>query len=496
MEIEYIIGLGGYFLVMLLIGFWVKDRIATAEDYLVAGRSFNTFFNSATLTSCFIGGAVVIAIPGTTYSVGIWNDGAMWGSIVSAGGGTLCLILAGLFYMPKLWRLKLLSLGDFFYDRFGRTAGILATCLMAFTFVFWIAVQVLVFAKVAGGILDWPFLVSIIVSVGVICAYTVMGGLWAVCMTDVVQVGLVLIGLAVLAPLTISEVGGWDAFVAGIPQDKAQILPTMDSARSGMVWVAAWMIIGLGSITSPDLMQRAFSAKTAKVARRSAMIAAALTIGTSIITIGLAFAGSMLISSGKIPGEAVAQDPELILPVLFKTILPTYLVVLFMGACLAAVMSAADSALLALAGMLSKNIVKDVFKPQISDRGLMQVSRGLVVLASLVGALIALSLPNAFTLVALCFDLILCCLFGPLTLGLYWKGTNGYGTVAGMLVGIFARVGVAGMIYGFSLENIAFAGDWYLFTLLSPLACIATMVVVSLLTQKINPPIPLKEHDA
>lgn len=495
MEYQYIIGLGAYFALMLGIGFWVKNKISTAEDYLVAGRSFNMFFNTATLTSCFIGGAVVIAIPGTTYSTGIWNDEFLWGSIISAGGGVACLVVAGLFYMPKLWRLKLLSLGDFFYNRYGHAAGLMATCLIAFTFVFWVAVQVLVFAKVAGSILGWGFVTSILVAVIVICAYTLMGGLWAVCMTDVVQVSLVVLGLCILTPLTIDAVGGWDTFVANIPKEKTQVVPHVASAKVFLAYFGAWIMIGLGSVTSPDLMQRSFSAKTPAVARNSAIAAALITWFTVGLVLCLTYAGEILINAGALPGDIINDDPELLLPLLFKTIMPTGLVVLFLGACLAAVISAADSALLALAGMLSKNIVKDVVKPDLSDKGLVTASRALVLTASVLATIIAISLPSAFTLLALCFDLILCCLFGPLTLGLYFKKTNAYGTIAGMIVGLFCRVVVAGFQSGFSLEGIALLDNWYLYTVLSPVACIVTMVVVSLLTQKQNPPIALQEHD-
>ena len=496
MEFKYLLGLGLYFILLILIGLWVKGKINTAEDYLVGGRSFNTFFNTATLTSCFLGGSVIVAVPGATYELGIWNDQALWGSLVNLGGGTVCLFIAGLFFMPQLWRLKLLSLGDFYYKRYGRATGILATFLISFTFIFWISVQVLVFAKIAGSILDWPFMLSIIISVTVICVYTMLGGLWAVCMTDVLQVSLVLIGLSILTPLTLDAVGGWESFIAAIPQEKTQFFPAEHSPKVWLAWIAAWVMLGFGSIATPDLTQRSFSAKSAKVARRSAFIAGTITVIALVVVTYLTYAGSILIDKGVIPGDAVARDPELILPVLFKSILPTGLVVLFLGACLAAVMSAADSALLALSGMVSKNIVKDLIKPDLGNEGLMQATRLLVLIASIAGAVIAVALPNALTLVALAFDLITCCLFGPLVLGLYWKKANGYGTIAGMLVAVLIRVVISGIQYGFTLEGIAFTGEyWFVYTLISPIACVLTIAAVSLMTQKANPPIALNTYD-
>ncbi len=489
MELKYLIGIGGYLALMLFIGYWVKNKISTAEDYLVGGRSFNTLYNTATVTSIALGGSVVVIVPGATYAYGIWNDELLWGSLINLAGGSIFLFIGAIFFMPKLWRLKLLSLGDFYYGRYSRTTGILATVLISFTFIFWVAVQVLVFAKVAGSILDWPFLLSIFVSVTVICAYTLMGGLWAVCITDIVQVGLILLGLVVLTPMAISAVGGWDAFVAGIPQEKMQIFPKTHTPEVWLAWIAAWVMLGLGSISTPDLSQRSFSAKSPEVARRSGLLAGTIVLISLIVVTGLAYATSMLIDLGTVPGEQINEDPELILPVLFKTILPPYLTVFFLGACLAAVMSCADSALLALSGMISKNIVKDVFLPKLSDKGLVRATRFFVLTCTIIGAVMAVSLPSAFTLMALGFDLITCSLFAPLTLGLYWKKANAYGAIAGMLASIIVRVGGSGLQYGFTLEGIAFTGDsWYVYTLAGPAVCFVTMFAVSLLTQKANPP--------
>ena len=495
MEYEYIVGIGVYLAIMLGIGFWVKSKNNTAEDYLVAGRSFGMFLNTATLMSCMIAGTAIMAFPGTFYSLGIWNDGMMGGGIVFIFGHC-CVLIVGLFYMPKLWRMKLLTLGDFFYSRYGHTAGLLSSCLFAFAFIIWIAMNMLVFAKLVGVILGWDFITSIFVATSVICIYTLLGGLYAVAYTDVIQVGLVIIGLIILTPVAISAVGGWDAFVAGSPSEKLQFVPHEASGDVILAYIAAFVVIGLGSVTSPDFIQRAFSAKSPTVARNSAVASALITWAIYVLLIGLTLAGIILVNNGVLSAEIVNEDPELILPLMFKTIMPTALVVLFVGAVLAAVMSASDSSLLAMSGMLSKNIVKDVFKPDLSDRGLVIATRTLVLVVGAIAMLIAISLPSVAYLAVLGFDLILCCLFGPFTLGLYYKRANGYGALAGMIVGVFCRVIVAGILNGFSLENLINIDDWYVYTVFSPIACIVTMVIVSELTHKKNPPIPIKYHDA
>jgi Na+/proline symporter len=128
------IGVGIYFAAMLSVGYIVKNKIKATEDYLVGGRKFTLLFNAPALTACFLGGSLILSLPGATYGMGVWSDSAMFGSAISLGG-IFCLLIAGFFYMPKLWRLKLLSLGDYFYNRFGKPTGITVSIVTVMTFV-------------------------------------------------------------------------------------------------------------------------------------------------------------------------------------------------------------------------------------------------------------------------------------------------------------------------------------------------------------------------
>ena len=155
-------------------------------------------------------------------------------------------------------------------------------------------------------------------------------------------------------------------------------------------------------------------------------------------------------------------------------------------------MSAAATANIALAGVVSKNLIHDIFRPDMSSRGLMQTSRVVILILGVVSTLIAVGLPSAYLLLALGFDLIMSCLFIPLTLGLYWKRGNGCGAVAGMLAGAAYRIIGSGLLNGFSLEGIGTPLEgWYYFTIGGPIVSLLFMVVVSLLTSKANPPIAL-----
>lgn len=495
-------GLAFYLGLMVLIGYLVKDRIKTSEDYLVGGRSFGLFYNSGTLAACFLGGGILIGASGKIFSVGIWDNALSGGALILIGGFLMCLFVAGTFYMPKLWRMKFISLGDLFYVRYGRRTGLLSSVLISVNFLFWVAVQILVFGKIVNAILGWDLQMSILLAMSVICAYTMLGGLFAVCFTDIIQVTVTILGVIVMVPYCISAVGGWDVFSTSYNAGLLQMAPQTMEVDPWLAWFAAFAAVGLGGIVSPDLMQRAFSAKTPNIARKSAYVAFTILFCFSVLIAVLSLAGHMLVDNGiltdpHLVGDAAAGivgDPELILPVMSKAILPLPLVVLFLGAGLSAVMSAAATALLALSGMISMNIYRDVINPDASHATQVRVTRILVLVLGIVATVIALTYPNAAELSAFGFDLILASLFGAMTLGLFWKKTNALGAAAGMIAGILFRVIGAAIDSGeISLVAMAYPAHWYYFTLLSPLVSIITTVIVSLATQKASAPIAMAE---
>lgn len=504
-DLLYGLGLGGYMGVMILVGYLVKNKIKTSEDYLVAGRSFGLFFNSATLVACFIGGSMLIATPGRIFSVGLWDDVYLSGGAMTVvGGGFLCLLIVGMFYLSKMWRCKFISLGDFFYTRFGRKTGITATILMSITFVIWISVQILVFGKIVNGIIGWDLETSIIVAMAIICTYTILGGLFAVAYTDIIQVSICLLGLIVLVPFSISAVGGWEVFSNSYNPELVKLVPAEGTPPVHWIaWLAALAITALGNVASPDLMQRAFSAKSAGVARASAFTAAGVFALFGILVSMAALAAVILVNNGVITdplligdeAAGIVGDPELILPVMSKAILPLPLLVLFLGAALSAVMSAAATSSLALAGVVSMNIYRDIFNPEASQKKQVLVTRITVLAIGILGAFIALSYPDAMELCILCFDLLLAALAMTVTLGLFWKKANSIGAMCGMIAGTGFRI-IGGAIDGgaFTLEALAYPENWYWFSLGAPLLCLVVTVVVSLATQKVCEPLGLPNH--
>ena len=492
-KISTLIGVGIYCSIMVIIAIFLQKRNKSAEDFLVAGRSFGTFFTTGTLCACMFGGSIFFGVPGAFYTFGIWDSDAKYGLLVMSAGVVILYTLCALFFFKPLWKLKLLSLGDLYYRRYGKAVGATSTIIISLCFTLWVAVQMAAFAKVGTIYLDLSYSSCIIIAAVTICTYTILGGLWAICFTDIVQIIIVTGSIIIFAPMIVEMAGGWDYFAANFPTEKLNALPKSGSGMEGLLaWIAGLVVIGVGSIPSPDLAQRAFAAKNPRVIQKSAFIASAIYIlGTSLIII-ITVGCLQLLQTKGIDMSFLDEDAELLLPTAFQYFMPKPLMILFLGAILAALMSAAATANIALSAAISKNIVCDIFKPDMSSRSLMQATRVTILFVGLLAAVMAVKLPSIFFLTNLGFDLLLSCLFMPMALGIYWAKANSYGACAGILAGAGVRIISSGIINGFSLEGIGSPTEyWYVFSLFGPLCSLTAMVLISLLTQKSNPPLKL-----
>jgi Na+/proline symporter len=190
-------------------------------------------------------------------------------------------------------------------------------------------------------------------------------------------------------------------------------------------------------------------------------------------------------------GTALDSDAELVIPMMVKQYMPTTMGVIFTLGMIAGIMSAADAALLSVASIVSKNIYKDYLKPEATDKSVLKVTRWMILAVTVVSLVVGIVFPEVYLLTAFSFDLILACLFIPLTLGLWWKKANATGALAAMIVGGAYRVIAPGIVEGFTFESITYPLTWYYYTVFAPIISLVVMVAVSLATQKKDAPTPL-----
>lgn len=490
-ELTYGIWMTIFCVAMLGIGVYASKKVKNSEDFMVAGRGLPFWLATPVLFATWLGGGLVLGGSGAAFQNGVWSDANGWGVIPDPFGAGLCLILAGLFYMPILRKMGGLTLADFFMTRFNKTTALIVSIAIAITFIFWTAVQVISFGKIFESMMGIDYLVGILISLVVMVAFTILGGLWAVSLTDFWQTFIIVAGIIILIPFALNAAGGWDAVVASVPEDTFNFFPQDFSFAAYLPWVGAWMIIGLGSICTPDLAQRAMASKDEKTAKYSAVTAGLMYWIIGLVPVILGIIGLSLVNQGIMNGDALIDDAELVIPYMVKEYMPTTIGVIFTLGMIAGIMSAADAALLSVASIVSKNIYKDTLKPDASDKSVLKVTRWMILAVTVVALIVGVLYPEVYLLTAFSFDLVLACLFIPLTLGLWWKKANATGALAAMLVGAAYRIIAPGIVEGFSFETITYPVTWYYYTVFAPIIALIVMVVVSLMTQKKDVPTPL-----
>ena len=410
---------GGYLLLTVVVGMWAGRRVESGEDFIVAGRRLPLWLSTATLFATWFGGGTCIGASGEAYEKGLL------GVIADPFGAAACLFLVGWFLVRPLRRTGLLTFGDFFRERFGPRAERIGSLLQVPPFLGWVAAQFVAFGTVLHALTGVDQSTAIVVGFAVVLVYTAAGGMWAVSVTDFLQAIVLIAGLVWLLPTALANSGGWEAVAAELPAGHLDFVP--EPTLHGWLWyIQGWLVIGVGAFSSQDLLQRAFSARDEQTAARSAHIAGVMYLSVGLIPVVLGMVARVTMPD--------LEDPQLALPLLGQRHLGSIGLAVFVGALLSAILSSADSALLAPASVFSENLVKPLW-PGMSDAALLRTARLSVVAFAVFSLVLALRFRNVYELMIAAMEAGLAGLTAPFTAGLYWKRIDERAAIASMLVG-------------------------------------------------------------
>jgi SSS family transporter len=462
-------GVAIYLVMMLVIGIYASKRTGSIDNFIVAGRRMPLWIGSATIVATWFGGGTMLGAAGASYEQGLI------GVIADPFGGALCLFLVGFFFARMFRRLRLLTFIDFFENRYGKAASTIAAVGSIMSSIGWTGGLLVAFGLVFQSMTGVPMVYGIIGGAFVVFVYTVAGGMWAVALTDFVQLVIIAVGLVLLLVTVLIDVGGWSAISAQLPEGTFRMIPATHSWEVWLNYFRAWLIFGLADVTAQSLLQRAFSLRNEQVAQNSFYLASVghLSLGMIPVTLGI-------IASVTMPGVV---DAESIVPKLAIAHLHPIGIAVFVGALLAAIMSSADSALLAASSIFSVNIFP-LFKPKADDKTRLLAPRSAIPVFGVIAVYVALEVQVVYDLIQDANSVILVCVTIPFVLGIWWKKANRTGALASMAAGfltwfvaiLFAPQGIPGDLLGL------FAG-------------LVVMLIVSTLTQQFDPPVPLRNSD-
>ena len=419
-----------YWIISVGIGLWAALRVKNTADFAAAGHSLPMPIVTATVFATWFGSETVLGIPATFLKEGL-------GGVVSDPfGSSLCLILVGLFFARHLYNRRMLTIGDFFREKYGRTVEVLITLCIVASYLGWVAAQIkalgLVFNVVSEDLISQT--AGMMIGASSVLVYTLFGGMWAVAITDFIQMIIIVVGMLYIGGEMTTQTGGIGVVIQHASDaGKLNFWPDMNLAAI-LGFVAALVTMMLGSIPQQDVFQRITSSKNVNIAVRAAILGGILYFFFAFVPIYLAYSAS-LINPGLVE-QYLQTDAQMILPKLIMGHAPLFAQIMFFGALLSAIKSCASATLLAPSVTFAENIVRGMYK-RLSDQDLLKIMRVTVLCFTVIVTFFAInSQLSIFKMVESAYKVTLVAAFVPLAFGVYWSRANSLGGLLAVLGGL------------------------------------------------------------
>ncbi len=420
-----------YLLGTLGLGVWAGTRIKNTSDFAIAGRSLPLIMVVTTTFATWFGAETVMGIPAR------FVQGGLNAIVEDPFGAGTCLILVGLFFATKLYKLNLLTIGDFYRERFGKGVEVFCSAAIILSYLGWVAAQItalgLVFSVLTNGAMSET--AGMIVGTMAVLIYVVIGGFLAVAWTDFIQMIVLVIGLSIIALFSAKLAGGADK--------------VFDMARAGHLWnflpqpsftdmaafIGAGLTMMLGSIPQQDVFQRVMSAKDSPTARNGAVIGGASYILFAFVPMFIV--SCAIVVMGPSAMDMAKNDYQRLLPTFVLTRMPLVMQIFFFGALLSAIKSTSSATLLAPSTSFVENILKNL-RPRMTDREQLFAMRTTIVVFALLVLTYAIAMrgTSIYDLVSEAYQVTLVGAFVPLAVGLYWKRSTTQGAVFSLAAGV------------------------------------------------------------
>ena len=420
-----------YLLVTIAIGLWAAKRVKTTADFAIAGRHLPLVMIVTTTFATWFGSETVLGIPAK------FVQGGLNGVVEDPFGAGTCLILVGLFFASKLYKMTLLTISDYYRERYGRAVEVVCSLIIILSYLGWVSAQVTALGLVFNLLSDGAISVSMGMVLGTasILAYTLFGGMWSVAVTDFIQMIILVVGLGVIAVFASDLAGGSDKVLAlAASKDLFKFLPE-PSFKQIAFFIAAAMTMMLGSIPQQDVFQRVMSAKNVGAATKGPVIGGVCYILFAFVPMFLVV--SALIIMPETAAALIKDDPQKVIPTLVMTKMPFAMQVIFFGALLSALKSTASATLLAPSVTFVENIWRQ-FYPRVSDRQELMTMRIAVLLFSACVCAYAIASQGTpiYDMVSGAYQITLVGAFVPLLAGLYWSRATTQGAVFSIVLGV------------------------------------------------------------
>jgi SSS family transporter len=423
-----------YLLISISIGLYAATRVRSATDYAVAGRSLPMPVVIATVFATWFGSETVLGIPAR------FAEQGLSGTVEDPFGASLCLIFVGLFFARKLYRMNLLTIGDYYKQRYNRTVEVIVSLCIVASYLGWVSAQItamgLVFSVLTGGAI--PMSYGMVLGAAIVLLYTLFGGMWSVALTDAFQMLLIVAGMFFIAWVIADAAGGVGVVINhASAAGKLRFLPEM-TLPSMLAFIGAGVTIMFGSIPQQDVFQRVMSSRNENIAASGAVIGGSIYFFIAFIPMFLVYASQLI--DPQLFASLLEEDSQLILPTLILRDTPLIAQIMFFGALLSAIMSTASGTLLAPSVTLTENIIREM-RPM-NDQQLLFTTRVVVFCFTIIVTTFALMSQGMpiYEMVGNSYKVPLVGAFIPLMMGLYWKRATTQGALVSVIGGLLSWV--------------------------------------------------------
>ncbi len=489
-----------YFAFVLGIGWLVKRRVTTSEDFLTSGRSVPVWITSLAFIAANLGAQEVIGMCASGAKYGIMTAHFYWIGAVPA------MLFVGVFMMPFYYGSRARSVPEYLKLRFDEKTRALNAVTFAVMTVFSSGISMYALAVLFKLVLSWSFTRSVLLSASIVLVYTFLGGLTSAIYNEVLQFFLIVLGIAPLAILATSRAGGWSGMAARLPPQWTHSWTYLGSASDNPMGVQAFgLVAGLGFVLSFGywctdflVVQRAMAANSMSAARRTPLIAGfpkmfmpfvVIVPGIAALALSRMGVGYMLPTK-----ENGGPDYDLVLATLMAQFYPSGLLGVGLTALMASFMSGMAGNVTAFNTVFTYDLYQSYVRPKAPDSHYLWVGRATTVVGvalSVGAAYLASHFNNIMDFLQLVFSFVNAPLLATFLLGMFWKRATGHGAFAGLLAatvtatlmhGLTLAEGKGGWISPVWTQSSTMAQN-FVIAICTFTACFVVTVGVSLMTR-------------
>jgi SSS family solute:Na+ symporter len=391
-----------YFALLIFVGVIGSRRARTSEDFALAGRSLGFFMYLGCLAAVILGGASTIGTASLGFKFGI--SGAWFVFAIGLG-----IAVLGLFFITSISQYKVLTISELLGKRYNDKARLISSVVASIYTLMVSVTQVIGIGSIFNVLLGWDLKITMILGGGIVVFYTLLGGMWSVTVTDIIQFVVKTTGVFfIMLPISLSHAGGWKALSTALPANYFQL------SNMGYDHIFQYfMLYTLGMVVSQDIWQRVFTAKSAKISKWGAISAGVYSAAYAIALSIIGMCGVILLPNLK--------DPQNVFAHMAISILPHGLIGIILAAVCSALMSTSSGTLLASSTLLTNDIVKQYFLKHVSDKQTVLLSRVTTLIVGLLAIVFAIWIQNVLVALDVAYAILSGAIFVPTVMGFFWK---------------------------------------------------------------------------